>query len=645
MIIFPLILTLLNRRTALKSEARSRAAIAELLSSISPERAPQTRSRTFTMAMVEISPQPQRELPSFKETPLTELYVEGMNDDQVWEQLELRAKNLCELIDFSTETSLEGPGNDKNNMEELRNMMRMNGLDEDGMDEDADEVDPEYGESDDDDEDEVSHEDEDDEDDGDEVLGEHVAELKDPSDSEDEDEHIDLDKPSLLSRMKSSSKRKSKARARGHPELDDGFFDLAVFNAETEAAEANTVSKGRLSGEDDDEEEDLQEDGLVDYLAPVDDGADADQAGTHCMFDSHGPWSTLTFLSTTITGLFYTDFFDPPPRDSGSKLKQPQAQAPKSGRVRFHEEVRVKQIKAKGKNLPLSMLYGDDDDDDEDEDDEDEEEDEESEDDGEEVEKNAHSDEDLALDEDEDDFGAMDNEMDGPNEELDGSLDEDDFTMEAAEHLKDDLFAEDENIDTGECSIPRTLRSSLLNYHLFFVEMTTHQKRMAKLQEEIAALEAENVGKKNWTLMGEASSRTRPQNSLLEEDLEFEHIMKSVPVVTEETVQGLEERITSRILESQFDDVVRKRPVDDKPFLPSRVLELQDTKSKQSLAEIYEDEYTAAQAGTLPGEDRDGKLKKEHDEITKIWESISSKLDALSNAHFTPKAVSFMCLI
>lgn len=172
-------------------------------------------------------------------------------------------------------------------------------------------------------------------------------------------------------------------------------------------------------------------------------------------------------------------------------------------------------------------------------------------------------------------------------------------------------------------------------------ELTTHEKRMAQLQEEIAALEAENVAKKDWTLMGEATSRSRPQNSLLEEDLEFERVMKSVPVITEETVQGLEERIKTRILEGQFDDVVRKRPVDDKPFLPSRIFELQDSKSKQSLAEIYEDEYTATQTGGVVGEDRDGKLKKEHEEITKIWETITSKLDALCNAHFTPKAVGF----
>lgn len=139
--------------------------------------------------------------------------------------------------------------------------------------------------------------------------------------------------------------------------------------------------------------------------------------------------------------------------------------------------------------------------------------------------------------------------------------------------------------------------------------------------------------------MGEATARSRPQNSLLEEDLDFERVMKAVPVVTEELVQRLEDRIKARILEGRFDDVVRQRPVDDKPFLPSRFFELQDTKSKQSLAEIYEDEYVAAQTGGVTGEDRDGKLKQEHEEVEKLWEGICYKLDALCNAHFTPKQV------
>ena len=85
--------------------------------------------------------------------------------------------------------------------------------------------------------------------------------------------------------------------------------------------------------------------------------------------------------------------------------------------------------------------------------------------------------------------------------------------------------------------------------------------------------------------------------------------------------------------------MVRKRPVDDKPFLPSRVFELQDSKSAQSLAQIYEDDYMTTQSGTSKVDDRDGRLKKEHEELDKMWETICYKLDALSNAHFTPKAV------
>ena len=109
--------------------------------------------------------------------------------------------------------------------------------------------------------------------------------------------------------------------------------------------------------------------------------------------------------------------------------------------------------------------------------------------------------------------------------------------------------------------------------------------------------------------------------------------------MTEEVVQELEEMIKSRILANNYDDVVRRRPVDEKPFLPSKLIHLQDTKSAQSLAEIYEDEYSAAQNGSIAGEDRDGKLKKEHEEIERQWERITAKLDALCNAHFTPKQV------
>jgi U3 small nucleolar RNA-associated protein MPP10 len=203
------------------------------------------------------------------------------------------------------------------------------------------------------------------------------------------------------------------------------------------------------------------------------------------------------------------------------------------------------------------------------------------------------------------------------SEDEDGDRDEDSEGRTTIERLKDDLFAEEDEPDYN---------------------MTTYEKRMAALQAQIKELEAENVAKKDWVLMGEATSRSRPQDSLLQEDLEFERTMKAVPVITEAVVQGLEERIKARIKDGRFDDVARIRAVDDKPFLPSRFFELQDTKSSQSLAQIYEDEYVVAQNGGTGGDDRDGRLKKEHDEITKLWDNICSKLDALCNAHYTPKA-------
>jgi U3 small nucleolar RNA-associated protein MPP10 len=78
---------------------------------------------------------------------------------------------------------------------------------------------------------------------------------------------------------------------------------------------------------------------------------------------------------------------------------------------------------------------------------------------------------------------------------------------------------------------------------------------MARLSDQIAELEAENVGEKEWTIRGEVHSRGRPHNSLLEEALEYEHIGKVVPVVTEETTTSLEDRIKQRILDVRWSSV------------------------------------------------------------------------------------------
>lgn len=170
--------------------------------------------------------------------------------------------------------------------------------------------------------------------------------------------------------------------------------------------------------------------------------------------------------------------------------------------------------------------------------------------------------------------------------------------------------------------------------------LSTHERRQRELADQIAQLESEAIGPKDWTLMGEASARARPENSLLEENLDFEHVAKVVPVITEESVATLEELIKKRILDNNFDSPERVRAYEPTPFLPSRFFELQDTQSTKSLAQIYEDDFQAKVAGGAAKDPRDEKLRKEHDEIENLWGEICYKLDALSSLNFVPKAVS-----
>ncbi|KAG5648018.1 hypothetical protein DXG03_007052 [Asterophora parasitica] len=576
------------------SEKQSTPHIIDLLTSLEPSAAPRTRSQDAN-GRRKRTPSPPPAKPAFESTPLTSLFIEGMDDEQVWAQLDLRAKNVCETlqrvleggpdgdVENEEEDNLEDAFEDERLTKALEAMENGEDVDFDALrdivdsDEDAflDEDSEERTNS-----EEHEDEDEDDgEDDGNdgEDFGEGITHLRDPPS---EGENEELPSHGLLRRKPKNTESK------GSSELDDGFFDLASFNAETEQAEARSSSRGRLGGDEDPDDDD--DDVSIDLFAPVDDEGVEDE-GEEPM---------------------YRDFFEPPPRPTGksSKFKTKNHPSKPTGQVRFHEEVRVKKIKPNGKNLPLHSMDADDDDED-----------------GYEEEAAlppARSTKPLIADEEDGAEGSIisgDGIDDGTDEDMgEEESDEDMYDSRGAvERLKDDLFAEEESGPDQDLS--------------------THEKRMAELRDQISELESQNVGPKDWVLMGEAGSRTRPQNSLLEEDLEFERATKAVPVVTEETVQALEERIKARIFEGRFDDVVRIRPIDDKPFLPSRFFELKDTKSSQSLAQIYEDEFVAAQTGGIAGDDRDGKLKKEHTEIEQLWEGICHKLDALCNAHFMPK--------
>ncbi|XP_015742931.1 U3 small nucleolar ribonucleoprotein protein MPP10 [Python bivittatus] len=161
---------------------------------------------------------------------------------------------------------------------------------------------------------------------------------------------------------------------------------------------------------------------------------------------------------------------------------------------------------------------------------------------------------------------------------------------------------------------------------------SSFEKRQEKMSEKIKSLEEELLVEKPWQLKGEITGQKRPENSLLEEMVLFDHAVRMAPMITEETTLELEEIIKRRIKDQAWDDVVRKEKPKEDPFEYKKRLTLDHEKSKLSLAEIYEQEYLKLNQKKTEEEE-----KPEHVEIQKMMDSLFVKLDALSNFHFMPK--------
>ncbi|GAV09032.1 hypothetical protein RvY_18636 [Ramazzottius varieornatus] len=169
-----------------------------------------------------------------------------------------------------------------------------------------------------------------------------------------------------------------------------------------------------------------------------------------------------------------------------------------------------------------------------------------------------------------------------------------------------------------------------------FEEKSTFEKRQEKLKEKIQGLEEQAISSQPWQLGGEVSAVKRPENSLLEEFLQFEHVTRQAPVITEEVTLKLEDLIIQRIRNKAFDDVERKAKAKEiDPYEYKKKLVLEEAKSKQSLSQIYEQEYLKNVTKTNEEEE-----KEEHRKIRTAMNNLLVKLDALSNFHFVPKPVA-----
>lgn len=184
-------------------------------------------------------------------TPLDALHVAGAEDSQIWAQLDLRASALCDMLSHILEETPEDADDRAALEEKAKGEVAGDEMD---MDDDDDDESPD---ADSDSEAGMSEldallttEEEDDSSDGE--RSEHELDLRDPDDDEDD----------------SADEPPAKKPVGPKSALDDGFFSLADFNRETEAAEARGHSSGRLKDDSDDSDEDED----VDLFAAVQDG-------------------------------------------------------------------------------------------------------------------------------------------------------------------------------------------------------------------------------------------------------------------------------------------------------------------------------------------------------------------------------------
>jgi U3 small nucleolar RNA-associated protein MPP10 len=162
---------------------------------------------------------------------------------------------MLELIldgqgDEESESSMDLSGRISGAMEVGEDVDLDDFSDEDSLDESDDDEDDEHTES--------------QPDDAGNIM-EGVVDLHDSFSSDDGDED-DMRHGSSLPKNRGS---------RSQSQLDDGFFSLASFNAETERAEAKRFSSGRLGGDGDSDDDDIS----IDLFAEVEHSHDQEDIG------------------------------------------------------------------------------------------------------------------------------------------------------------------------------------------------------------------------------------------------------------------------------------------------------------------------------------------------------------------------------
>lgn len=203
-----------------------------------------------------------------------------------------------------------------------------------------------------------------------------------------------------------------------------------------------------------------------------------------------------------------------------------------------------------------------------------------------------------------------------------GSEPEDEAYEEVMDSVRKDLFADEDDKEQDDES----------------EGLSKFEKQQKEMRSIIEELESANVAPKKWEVSGEAKAKDRPQNSLIEAELDFERSAKPVPIITQDSVETLEEMIRRRIRLNEFDELSRKIPTGIPEFQRSKLVDVQETKSQKSLAELYEEDQVKRDNPDTYVTAEQEQQDSAHKEIKDLWQDLSRKLDTLSSWTYTPKA-------
>ncbi|XP_037957742.1 U3 small nucleolar ribonucleoprotein protein MPP10 [Teleopsis dalmanni] len=481
---------------------------------------------------------------------LSELYVDGMEEEQIWQQLELRNE-------FVMSTFLEQTA-------------KLFALQETKLEIRLDEGDSDVGSENDDN---TENDDIDDEDENEVTDEEDNNELKNLYDNDrdggDDDEDDDDDGEEFGSKQSTLFKNKTKKKKIRPSVVDDKFFKLDEMADFLDAEDAKEVRKQKNKPKIDDN------DG-IDYFAEDlgEDDADDDSENDH---------------------MNYKDFFDEDEDAAAENIKDKE------------------KVVHKSQNNDKNNFHPEDENDDHGED-----VDEEDEDDVDEAEEH------NAFDNADDDYKE--------NEDIeDSDVEEAALSKKLNQKGKPIAPASDTGTDSDSDQVDEMDEKTKSSY----------EQRQERLNQLIQNYESEILGEKPWQMKGEVQATNRPQNSLLEEILEFESTSRPAPVITETTTKRLEDIIRQRIKDQAWDDVVPiVRPTHTVQDY-RKLLVLDQEKSKESLAQIYEKEYQKEIDKLDPNRDDTVEEEpKEHKDIKERMRKLFLQLDALSNFYFTPKPVA-----